>query len=91
MSTRLGPANGRCTTEYSGSRIINDVLMVKNGIPYADNFSYRQYLQSAGPEKVLAQLPLQNSACDKPLGFPLDNGNAVPQKRYNIVKAWAEW
>jgi hypothetical protein len=91
MSTRLGPANGQCITDYSGSRLMNDVLMLQNGIPYADNFSFRQYLQSAGPDKVLAQLPSKNSACDRPLGFPLDNGNSLPRNRGNIIKAWSDW
>jgi len=70
---------------------MDDVIMMQNGISYQDNYSYRQFLQSAGPDKVLGSLPLRNSACDAPLGFPLDNGNPMPRGRQNLVKAWAEW
>lgn len=91
MSQRLGPANGRCITSYDGHRVMDDVIMMQNGISYQDNFSYRQFLQSAGPDKVLGSLPLRNSACDAPLGFPLDNGNPMPRGRQNLIKAWSEW
>lgn len=90
MSQRLGPANGRCITSYDGSRVLNDVLMMANGIPYQDNFSYRQFLQSAGPERIFSMIPLQNSACDRPLGFPLDNGNPMPRGRQNMIKAYEQ-
>ena len=90
MSQRLGPANGRCITSYDSRRIVNDVIMSTNGIPYQDNFSYRQFLQSAGPERIFSILPLKNSACDQPLGFPLDNGNPMSRNRQNLIKAYEQ-
>jgi hypothetical protein len=35
--------------------------MAKNGIAYQDNYAYRQFLQSKGPDAF--NLPLQNAAC----------------------------
>ena len=84
-------ADGRCLTSFDSSNIVNDIIMAKNGFSYQDNYSYRQFLQSAGPDKVLGSLPLRNSACDAPLGFPLDNGNPMPRGRQNLIKAWTEW
>ena len=41
MSTRMGMANGRCITSYDSNRIMNDVIMAKNGIKFQDNYTYR--------------------------------------------------
>jgi hypothetical protein len=61
MSTRIGMADGRCLTSFDSTNIVNDIIMSKNGIAYQDNYAYRQFLQSKGPEAL--NLPLQNAAC----------------------------
>lgn len=70
MSQRLGPANGRCITSYESPRILNDKIMAENGIDFLDNYSYRKFLQSKGPEGVV--LPFANGACGRPLKNPVD-------------------
>jgi hypothetical protein len=52
MSTRLGMADGRCFTISTASSLFNDFVMDKNGIPYVDNYRYRQLLQSQGPDVI---------------------------------------
>lgn len=52
MSTRLGMADGRCFTISTASRLFNDYVMEKNGVPLVDNYSYRQLLQSQGPQVI---------------------------------------
>ena len=50
MSQRLGMADGRCFTIGTSSRLLNDYVMTANKIGYQDNYSYRQLLQTRGPE-----------------------------------------
>jgi hypothetical protein len=40
---------------------MNDVLMAKEGIAFQDNYKWRAWLQSKGPEALA--LPLKNAAC----------------------------
>ena len=54
-------ADGRCITEFSSSRILNDQLMAENKIAFQDNYKYRSYLQDKGPEAF--SLPIKNAAC----------------------------
>jgi len=61
MSERIGMADGRCITSFDSNRIMNDVLMAKEGIAFQDNYKYRAWLQSKGPEAL--SLPLKNAAC----------------------------
>ena len=61
MSTRMGMADGRCITSFDSSSIVNDVIMQNNKIDYQDNYKYRTFLQSKGPEAL--NLPLKNAAC----------------------------
>lgn len=61
MSERIGMADGRCITSFDSNRIMNDVLMAKEGIAFQDNYKYRAFLQSKGPEALA--LPLKNAAC----------------------------
>jgi len=61
MSQRIGMADGRCLTSFDSTNIVNDIIMAKNGIAYQDNYAYRQFLQTNGPEAL--NLPLQNAAC----------------------------
>lgn len=61
MSQRYGMADGRCITEFSSSRILNDQLMAENKIAFQDNYKYRSYLQDKGPEAF--SLPIKNAAC----------------------------
>jgi hypothetical protein len=49
MSQRMGMADGRCYQIHSSSRLINNYVMQQEGINMEDNYSYRQYLQRAGP------------------------------------------
>jgi hypothetical protein len=67
MSTRLGMGDGRCLTSYDSSKLVNDYIMMKNGIAYQDNFKYRMYLQNGGVDAL--RLPLRNAACGAPLPF----------------------
>ncbi len=61
MSTRMGMADGRCITSFDSSSIVNDVIMQSNKIDYQDNYKYRTFLQTKGPEAL--NLPLKNAAC----------------------------
>ena len=61
MSTRIGMADGRCITSFDSNRIMNDMLMSKEGIAFQDNYKWRAFLQSKGPEAL--SLPLKNAAC----------------------------
>ena len=61
MSERIGMADGRCITSFDSNRIMNNMLMAKEGIAFQDNYKWRAFLQSKGPEAL--SLPLQNAAC----------------------------
>lgn len=61
MSTRMGMADGRCITSFDSSRIVNDIIMQDNKIQYQDNYRYRTFLQTQGPDAI--NLPLRNAAC----------------------------
>ena len=61
MSQRIGMADGRCITSYDSNRIMSDLLMSKEGIAFQDNYKWRAFLQSSGPEAL--SLPLKNAAC----------------------------
>ena len=61
MSERIGMADGRCITSFDSNRIMNDMLMFKEGIAFQDNYKWRAFLQSKGPEAL--SLPLKNAAC----------------------------
>jgi len=61
MSERIGMADGRCITSFDSNRIMNDAIMAKEGIAFQDNYKWRAWLQSKGPEAL--SLPLQNAAC----------------------------
>ena len=61
MSQRIGMADGRCITSFDSNRIMNDAIMAKEGITFQDNYKYRAWLQSKGPEAL--GLPLKNAAC----------------------------
>ncbi len=65
MSTRLGMGDGRCITSYDSSKLMNDYIMLKNGIAYEDNFRYRRFLQTADLQAL--SLPARNSACGAPI------------------------
>lgn len=75
MSQRLGMADGRCFTINSASRLVNDYVMTNYGIPYENNYMYRQLLQQKGPEIVhmiqkqqeVGSRGNQCQTCDKPL------------------------
>jgi hypothetical protein len=69
-------ADGRCFTISTSSQLLNDYVMNTNGVPLADNYSYRQLLQQKGPAIVNDIQALQSSggngaphcqSCDKPL------------------------
>ena len=45
----MGMADGRVFTISTSSGLLNDFIMEKNGIQYADNYSFRQALQKQGP------------------------------------------
>lgn len=62
MSQRLGMADGRCFTINSASRLVNDYVMTQYGIPYENNYVYRQLLQQKGPEIVDRIQALQQNA-----------------------------
>ncbi len=68
MSQRLGMADGRCFTINSASRLVNDYVMTQYGIPYENNYAYRQLLQQKGPEIVQQLQARQNTR-------PSPNGN----------------
>ena len=71
MSTRFGMQDGRCFTISTASGLLNNYIMKENGISYADNYSYRKFLQSKGPEALDIVFKKQGTsdcaACDKPL------------------------
>lgn len=64
MSTRIGMADGRCITEFTSPRILNDTIMASKGIAFQDNYKYRMFLQSEGPDAL--KIPLKNAACSNP-------------------------
>ena len=45
----MGMADGRVFTISTSSGLLNDFIMEKNGIQYADNYSFRKALQRQGP------------------------------------------
>jgi hypothetical protein len=61
MSQRYGMADGRCITEFTSSRIMNDQFMAENNIAFQDNYKYRTLLQEKGPDAF--SLPIKNAAC----------------------------
>ena len=61
MSQRYGMADGRCITEFTSSRIMNDQFMAENKIAFQDNYKYRTFLQERGPDAF--SLPIKNAAC----------------------------
>jgi len=71
----MGMADGRCFTIHTSAQLLNDYVMQQNKISYADNYSYRKFLQQGGPDvmaKVQASQDTQPSqgrvtACDRPL------------------------
>lgn len=64
MSQRIGMADGRCITDFVGSRIQFDYLKAKQGIAMDDNNKFRMVLQEKGEEVV--GLPICNAACRGP-------------------------
>jgi len=54
-------ADGRCLTEFTSSRILNDEIMASKNIAFQDNYKYRSTLQAQGPEAF--SLPVKNAAC----------------------------
>ena len=62
MSQRMGMADGRVFTIATSSGLLNDFIMEKNGIQYADNYSFRQALQKQGP--ALLNVVTQNQDID---------------------------
>lgn len=74
MSQSMGMADGRCFGVHTSAQLFNDYLMNKNNISYADNYSYRKFLQQSGPsvmDSVNAQQPIttvnQTPVCNKAL------------------------
>ena len=75
----MGMADGRCFTVSTSSQLFNDYVMQQNGISYADNYSYRQFLQQGGPDLMkriqdmqdVGQIKRQSNnlcnTCDMPL------------------------
>jgi hypothetical protein len=61
MSQRYGMADGRCLTEFTSSRILNDQIMASKNIAFQDNYKYRSTLQAEGPAAF--SLPVKNAAC----------------------------
>lgn len=53
MSTRLGMADGRCTTIFESGRLFNDSIYTQAGIQTNDNLAYRRYIQNSAPEDVI--------------------------------------
>ena len=62
-------ADGRCITSFDSNRIMQDMLMSKEGIAFQDNYKWRAFLQSGGPEAL--SLPLKNAACSTGACKPL--------------------
>lgn len=69
MSQRIGMADGRCITESTSGRLMNDAIMAKAKIQVQDNYKYRMYLQTVEPASL--GLPMTNAACGAPLKGPL--------------------
>ena len=69
MSQRIGMADGRCITESTSNRLLNDSIMATHKIAVQDNYKYRMFLQSTPPESL--GIPLKNAACSAPLKGPL--------------------
>lgn len=67
MSQRIGMADGRCITDFNSTRILNDFIIRSQGIDYQDNYRYRMFLQSQGPDAI--SLPLKDAACSSPAPF----------------------
>lgn len=44
---------GRCTTDYTSSRLANDALFAKAGIAVDNNLAYRMYIQGASTDDVV--------------------------------------
>ena len=65
MSTRLGMADGRCSTINISSRLFNESIIDSLGIQVFDNYSYRMKLQSSSPEDVIPK-----ATCDKDNSIP---------------------
>lgn len=54
MSSRMGMADGRCTTINVSSRLLNEGIMQKTlGLEISDAYGYRMKLQSSNPEDVI--------------------------------------
>ena len=69
MSQRMGMADGRCFTISTASSLLNDYIMTQNNIAYEDNYSYRQLLQSKGPELIQATPNITGcNLCDGSIG-----------------------
>jgi len=62
MSQRMGMADGRAFTISTSSGLLNDFIMEKNGIQYADNYSFRKALQKQGP--ALLEVVTQQQTID---------------------------
>jgi len=54
-------ADGRCLTEFTSSRILNDQIMASKNIAFQNNYKYRSTLQAEGPDAF--NLPVKNAAC----------------------------
>ena len=59
MSQRLGPADGRAFSIATSSRLFNNYIMEANGVPFVDNYAYRQLLMKKGPKVVQSIQRLQ--------------------------------
>ena len=64
-------ADGRCFTISTASSLFNDFVMDKNGIPYADNYRYRQLLQRQGPEVIDRVVSSAQPFGNNMRGYPL--------------------
>ena len=86
MSTRLGMADGRCFTISTADSLFNNYVMEKNGIPFVDNYRYRQLLQQQGPaaiEKVVGAVqPMGNNMRGMPLCTECNNPIVKVPKLY---------
>jgi len=60
-------ADGRCITDFNSTRILNDFIIRNQGIDYQDNYGYRMFLQSQGPDAL--SLPLKDAACSCPAPY----------------------
>jgi hypothetical protein len=64
-------ADGRCFTINTASQLFNDKVMDDYGISYADNYAYRKFLQTKGPEAIESMIARQRVA--NPNGPPFCN------------------